>query len=226
MRVAWSNRHKCSHNLPPEYYEHMMLFSDQRCFIGGSSQMGAFEGAYKAETRLCRDNGTLYMCHNWGLSGLTLRTPPPLLCSRVETFFACTAWSQRKIQILAKKLREICARTFPETPPKCSVRIVQVHPHTSFAQYQNIFGCPCTSFAHIFWNLSGMLRAQVLRNVLVHGLFSKSASVQAINVSTLGHRCTLSPRLLQASHHVALHIIQGALSHLIWGFWSPPRACC
>ena len=65
-------------------------------------------------------------------------------------------------------MRKTCARTFSEAPPQYCAQIVQVHPRTNFAQSQHIFGCPCTSLTQIFWDLSGIPRAQVLHNFFGH----------------------------------------------------------
>ena len=87
---------------------------------------------------------------------------------------------------LSEKLREICARTFVETPPQYSEQIVQVHPPHKIRTISAHFRMPPhifrTNFLEPVGNAPRTSFAQFSR---AHGLFSKSASLQAMNVSTL-----------------------------------------
>ena len=112
--------------------------------------------------------------------------PLPEKTTCFETFFARTAWSQGKTQVLAKKYAKLVHAHSRKPHPNIVRKLGKCTPRTNFAQSQHIFGC-----AHLSHKFSGTCRecprAQVnfAQFSRTHGLFSKSASVQAMNVSML-----------------------------------------
>ena len=86
----------------------------------------------------------------------------------VETFFARTALSQRNIQILAKNCAKLVHAHSRNPPPQYSARLCRCTPAQISHNLGTCLDAPRTSFAQIFWDLSGMPRAQVLHIFLRH----------------------------------------------------------
>ena len=102
----------------------------------------------------------------------------------VETVFARTTWSQRKTQVVAKKCAKLVhthsRKPHPHIVRKlCRCTLAQIsHNLTTFLDAPHIFR---TNFPGPVGNALRISFAQFSR---AHGLFSKSASVQAMNVSS------------------------------------------
>ena len=106
------------------------------------------------------------------------------ICRDVPDPRGCSSCTKKFVlSFRSLRLRKVCALTFSEAPPQCSVRIVEVHPHTKFAHSQHNLGCPRTSFAHIF---GACRECPARKNVLRHFLGCTACSQ---NLSLYRQKC-------------------------------------
>ena len=110
--------------------------------------------------------------------------------ARLETFFARTAWSQTKIQNLARNCAKFVHAHSRKPHPNILRKLCKCTP----AQISHNLNTFSDAPAHLSHKFSGSPvenapRTSFTQFSRTHGLFSESASVRAMNVSMLGFPC-------------------------------------